>query len=73
MKREDLYDGIEIIMQATAVSAIKLSVESIVESFISVYNLHNNKLRPMEEETVDDEMMIHLNGPEIGECDNILK
>ena len=27
----------------------------------------------MEEETVDDEMMIHLNGPEIGECDNILK
>ena len=31
MKREDLYDGIEIIMQATAVSAIKLSVESIVE------------------------------------------
>ena len=73
MKREDLYDGIEIIMQATAVSAIKLSVESIVESFISVYNLHNNKLRPMEEETVDDEMMIHLNGPEIGECDKILK
>ena len=27
----------------------------------------------MEEETVDDEMMIHMNGPENGEFDNILK
>ena len=39
-------------MQATAVSAIKLNVESI--SFILVYNLHNNKIGLMEEETVDN-------------------
>ena len=27
----------------------------------------------MEEETVDNEMMIHMNDPEIGESDNVLK
>ena len=47
--------------------------KSIAESFISIYNIHNSKLRPIEEDTVEDEMMIHLNGPEIGEADNVLK
>ena len=72
MRKETYYDGIEMIMQATAVSSIKLSVESIAESFISIYNIHNSKLRPIEEDTAEDEMMIHLNGPEIGEADNVL-
>ena len=50
-----------------------LSVESISESFISIYNLHDNKLRPIEENTAEAEMMVHMNGPEIGEADDILK
>ena len=41
-----------------------------MESFISVYNLHN---RPINEETAEDEMTINLNGPEVGEVDEILK
>ena len=51
IKNEHLYAGIEMVMQATAVAAVKMSVESIAESFISIYNLHNNKLRPIGEET----------------------
>ena len=73
MQHEHLYSGIELIMQATAVAAIKLSVESIAESYISVYNIHNSDIRNIKEETAEDEMMIHINGPEIGEADDTLK
>ena len=34
MKKEELYSRIELIMQATAVSAVKMSIESLAESFI---------------------------------------
>ena len=40
---------------------------------ISVYNLHNTKLRPVSDKTVEDEMMINFNGPLLGEADNTLK
>ena len=73
MKNEELHNGIELVMQATAVAAVKMSVESIAESFISIYNLHNNKLRPIEESTAEAEMMIHMSGPEIGEAEDVLK
>ena len=39
---------------------------------ISKYNIHNSKLRPVNECTADDEMMVDYNGPEIGEADNVL-
>ena len=42
-------------------------------SYISEYNLHNSDIRPINEETAEDEMNIHLNGPELGEADEILK
>ena len=47
--------------------------KSIAESFKCIYIIHNSKLRPIEEDSAEDEMMIHLNGPEIGEADNVLK
>ena len=59
-------------MHATAVLAVKMSVESIAESFISIDNLHNSKLRPVEYATAEAEMMIHMNGPEIDEADKVL-
>ena len=68
-----LYEGIELIMQSAYVAAIKVSVESVAESVISVYNRHNSDIRPMEENQVNDEMFVSWNGPEIGEADDILK
>ena len=73
MQHEHLYSGIEFIMQATAVACIKLSVESIAESYISIYNLHNSDIRPINDENAEDEMTVHLNGPVLGEADGILK
>ena len=42
---------------------------------ISKYNLHNNPLRRISEETAQvaqDEMFISYNGPEFGESDKLL-
>ena len=37
-----LYEGIEFVMRATYEASVKLNVESVAESVISVYKLHNN-------------------------------
>ena len=39
---------------------------------ISIYNIHNSNIRPIDNKTAEDEMMVHLNGPEIGEVDETL-
>ena len=70
---KELVIGVEFIIHSVFVSAIKVSVESIAESVISKFALHSSKIRNLEEEKVDYEMMIDCNGPEIGECDGVLK
>ena len=62
-----------MIMQATVVGCIKVSVESIAESMISKYNNHNDKKRNLGEQVADDEMMIDYNGPVMAEADGVLK
>ena len=59
-------------MQTICVGCIKLSVESVAESMISKYNIHNNELRCISEETAQLEMFVAYNGPEMGESDKIL-
>ena len=68
-----LYEGIEMIMQRTFVAAIKVSVEYIAETVISVYNRHNSDMRPLGEDQLNDVMFVAWNGPEVGEADTILK
>ena len=59
-------------MRATYEASIKLSVESVAEYVISIYNLHNSKIRNIKEDTANDELFIVYNGPEIGEADKVL-
>ena len=70
---QNCFIGVELIMHSVFVSSIKVSVKSVAESVISKYALHFNKIRNMDENKVHNEMMIDCNGPEIGECDDILK
>ena len=60
-------------MRATYESSIKLSVERVAESVISVYNLHNNQLRNTGEERANDGKFVAFNGPDIGEAEGVLK
>jgi hypothetical protein len=52
---------------------IKISVESVAESVISVYNQHNSNIRNIGEENANNELFVVYNGPEIGEADEMLK
>ena len=72
LKKPHLYENIEMVMQAICVGCIKLSVESVAESMISKYNIHNNELRCISEETAQLEMFVAYNGPEIGDSDKLL-
>ena len=60
-------------MRAILEACIKVSVESVAESVISLYSIHNNKIRNIGEEHANDEIFIAVNGPEIGEADPVLK
>ena len=42
-----LYEGIEMIIQCTYVADINVSVESIAETVISVYNRQTSDIRPL--------------------------
>ena len=59
-------------MRSCYEAAIKISVESVGESVISVYNKHNNKWRPISEDNINDELFVALNGPELGEAEGII-
>ena len=59
-------------MQATLVGAIKISVESVAESVMSNYAIHNSKIRKLNDKTANNEMFIAVNGPEVGEADYLL-
>ena len=65
--------SIELILQAIVVASIKISVESIAESFIGEYNRRNDKLRTLSEDAAEFDMEIAKNGPVMAECDSVVK
>ena len=48
--------------------AIKISIESVAESIISRYALHNRKIRKVYVSPANDEMFIAVNEPELGKA-----
>ena len=68
-----LYKGIEITLQSICAAAIKISVESDVESLVSRYENHFTVDRQLDEEKADDEMLISENGPALQNADRTLK
>ena len=71
--KKKLFVVNEMVLQSIAVASIKISVESIAESFISEYNRRNDKLRTLSEDAAEFEMEISKNGPVIAECESVVK
>ena len=67
------YKSIEMIMQAIAVSSVKHSCESVLESFVSRYENHFDARRSVEEDTANQEFEISVNGPSLAHCDSVVK
>ena len=70
---EKLYEGIELIMHAISAATVAISVESIVESVVSIYENRQTKARTLSEDRANHEMQIGFNGPDIAKSDNILE
>ena len=68
-----LYKGVEITIQSICAAAVKISVESDVESLVSRYEKHLKIDRQMKEENAEEEMEIAENGPLLIHADRILK
>ena len=50
-KERELYKEIEIVVHCICESAVKISVESVIESLTSKFEIHFNKFRNVKEET----------------------
>ena len=62
-----------MIVYSICVVSVTMSVESTVESFVSVYENRYNKKRPITEEHAQHEMLVASNGPELAHCDSLVK
>ena len=60
---------IDILIQAT----LSISVESVVESWISVLEHNSSKSRNLGLGAIDAEMMVAINGPAVAHCQGIVK
>ena len=67
-----LYVDIEMIMQSIAVSSVKQSCESILESLVSQYENHFDSRRSLNEENANEEFVISVNGPNLTHCDAVV-
>ena len=50
-----------------------MSVESVVESWISVYEAHSNKHRPISNERAEMEVCVAVNGPKVQHADSLIR
>ena len=62
-----LFDGVEVVLHGICCAAVKVSVESVVESLVSRY-----ESRSLDEHNAMDEMMIAENGPTIFKANSVL-
>merc|ERR1712208_198564 len=69
----NLFIGVEVTIQSICAAAVKLSVESDMESLVSRYEKHLKVDRQMEEENAEHEMEISENGPLLHHADNIIE
>ena len=69
----NLFIGVEVTIQSICAAAVKLYVESDVESLVSRYEKHLKVDRKMEEENAEHEMEISENGPLLHHADNIIE
>ena len=68
-----LYNEVECVVHIMCSAAVKISVESVVESLVSRYEKHYSSSRQMTEEHTLEEMSIAENGPLLHQADPILK
>ena len=73
-KTKCLYKEVEIIVHCICAGAVKISVESVVESLVSRYENHfTPKRQDTKEDNALQEMTISENGPLLQHADNVIE
>lgn len=67
------YIDCESIMDILTRAAVTKSVESVIESWISVLEHHANKRRQLNDERIHDEMHLAINGPDTPHSDSLVQ
>ena len=68
-----LYENVELVVKIMCDAATSMSVESVVESWVSVYETHSNKHRPISNERAEQEVCVAVNGPLLQHADAVIK
>ena len=67
------FKDIESVLSVMARAGVAMGLESVVESWVSVLEHHNNPRRPLTQERLEQEAMVALNGPAEVHCDSIVE
>ena len=62
---EEMCKDIEMVLSVMGRAAVAKSVESIVESWVSAIEYHSSSTRGLQQNRLEDEMTVALNGPEL--------
>ena len=68
-----LFQGIETVLSILCRAALSMSVEAVVESWVSIMEHHSSKRRPLSEDSMVEEVVISINGPKVVHCEAIVK
>ena len=68
-----MYQGIETVISILCRAALTMSVEAVVESWVSIMEHHSSKRRPLAEESMVEEVVIAINGPSVVHCDAVVR
>ena len=60
-------------MHSISAACVAISVESIVESVVSIYETRQTKSRTLSDDRANYEMQIGYNGPDLAKADTMLK
>ena len=67
----NLFKDIEAVMSVLVRASLLISVESVVESWISTMEHHASQRRTLGEMLLHEEMVITINGPSLAHCDSV--
>ena len=69
----NLFENIEMIIQVMSDVATSMSVESVGESWVSIYEAHSNKHRPISNDRAEREVCVAVNGPLLQHADPVIR
>ena len=66
------YEGFQSVLAVLANVSVAMGLESVVESWVSTMEHHNNPRRPLTQARLEQECMVSINGPKEVHCDSVV-